>query len=102
MYVVLDIAGKQFRVKEKDYIYVPKLDYEVGAYLSNVNVLLAHDKETFKLGSSILSDVEVKCKVIDHLKDEKVIVFKKKRRKGYRKKQGHRQMYTKVLVEKIS
>ena len=101
MYVVLEVAGKQFRVKENEYIYVPKLDSEVSSSVDMTNVLLFSDGSSVTVGNPNVGGIQVQAKVIDHLKDDKVIVFKKKRRKGYKKKQGHRQMYTKVLIEKI-
>ena len=101
MYAVLDILGKQFKVKEDEHVYVPKLKYEVGSYVDMTKVLLFNNGSETKMSPEDLGKVKVKCKVIDHVKSDKIIVFKKKRRKGYKKKQGHRQEYTKVLVEKI-
>jgi len=101
MFAVVDIYGQQFKVSEKDTYYVPKFD---GAEQSEVifdSVLLTSDENGTKVGAPYLSDVKVYATVLEHLKDKKVIVFKKKRRISYQKLNGHRQHLTKIMVNKI-
>lgn len=101
MFAVVDIAGKQFKVEENSKHYVPKLDADIDSELTFDNVLLYSDGKTTNVGDPNIKDVTVKAKVLDHGKDDKVVVFKKKRRKGYRVKNGHRQQYTQIEVTKI-
>lgn len=101
MYAIVEIAGKQFKVTKDQYIYTPKIAQEVGASVSFDKVLLVQDEKTIRVGVPTVAGVKVAGKVIQQVKDDKVIVFKKKRRKGYKKKQGHRQEYTKVFIENI-
>ena len=101
MFAVVDIAGQQFKVSEKIQYYVPKLNEEPEKDVTFKNVLLLSDENGTKVGNPFLKGVEVKAKVIGHLKDDKVIVFKKKRRTGYDKKNGHRQQLTKIEITNI-
>ena len=101
MYAIVEIAGKQFRVTKDQFVYAPKLEQEIGALISFDRVLLVQDETTTRVGNPTVAGVQVVGKVMQHVKDDKVIIFKKKRRKGYKKKQGHRQDYTKVLIEDI-
>lgn len=101
MYAIVEIAGKQFKVTKDQYIYTPKMEQPVGVSILFDKVLLVQDEEAIQVGAPIIAGATVAGKVIQHVKDDKVIVFKKKRRKGYKKKQGHRQEYTKVLIENI-
>jgi large subunit ribosomal protein L21 len=101
MYAVVEIAGKQFKVTGSDKIKVPKLDVEVGKTVKFDKVLLLEDDGTVKVGNPTVKGAAVEAKVLAHGKDEKVIVFKKKRRKGYRVKRGHRQGYTEIEITKI-
>lgn len=101
MYAIVEIAGKQFKVTKDQYIYTPKMEESVGIAISFDKVLLVQDEETIVVGDPIIAGAQVAGKVMQHVKDDKVIVFKKKRRKGYKKKQGHRQEYTQVLIENI-
>ncbi len=101
MYAIVEIAGKQFKVTKGQYIYTPKMEQPVGVSVSFDKVLLVQDEKAIQVGAPILAGAKVAGKVIKHVKDDKVIVFKKKRRKGYKKKQGHRQEYTQVLIESI-
>lgn len=101
MFAVVDIAGQQFKVSEKIQYYVPKLNLEPEKDVTFKNVLLLSDENGTKVGNPFLSGVEVKAKVIGHVKDDKVIVFKKKRRTGYDKKNGHRQQLTKIEITTI-
>src|SRR5690554_1716217 len=102
MYAIVNIAGKQFKVTKDQYIYAPKLQGDVDASVEFDQVLLADDNGTVSIGAPLLSGATVSGKILGHVKGDKIIVFKKKRRKGYKKKNGHRQNYTKVLIEGIS
>ena len=101
MFAVVDIKGHQFKVLENTKYFVPKLDAEVDAAIKFDSVLLFNDGKATKVGSPYLSGMEVSVKVLEHLKDDKVIIFKKKRRTGYKKKRGHRQQLTKIEITKI-
>lgn len=101
MYAIVEIAGKQFKVIKDQYIYTPKLEQALGVSILFDKVLLVQDEKTIEVGAPIIAGAKVAGKVIQHVKDDKVIIFKKKRRKGYKKKQGHRQEYTQVLIENI-
>jgi large subunit ribosomal protein L21 len=101
MYAVVEIAGKQFKVANSDRIRVPKLDAEIGKKVEFDKVLLLADNGTVKVGNPTVEGAKVEAMVLSHGKDEKVIVFKKKRRKGYRVKRGHRQPFTEIEVSKI-
>jgi large subunit ribosomal protein L21 len=102
MYAVVDIAGQQFKVEENTKIYVPKLDSEVNKGVTFDNVLLFSDGKSTSIGTPSVKGVKVKAKVLEHLKDDKVIVFKKKRRKSYRVKNGHRQQLSRIEITKIT
>lgn len=101
MYAIVDIAGKQFKVAKDQYIYAPKLEGDAGATVSFDKVLLVENGGTIDVGAPLLSGVTVTGKILEHVKGDKVIVFKKKRRKGYVKKNGHRQQFTKIQIESI-
>jgi large subunit ribosomal protein L21 len=101
MFAVVDIAGQQFKVEEGQKYYVPKLKADVDSEVTFDKVLVLGDGETVKIGSPTVEGTTVKAKVLDHVKDDKVIVFKKKRRKSYKKKRGHRQHLTQIEVVKI-
>ncbi len=101
MFAVVNIAGQQFKVSENSTYYVPKLSKEPNKNITFDEVLVLNDDKTIKVGSPLIKGVKVKAKVLEHIKDDKVIVFKKKRRKGYRKFNGHRQQLTKIEVTKI-
>ena len=101
MYAIVDIAGKQFKVAKDQYIYAPKLEGEAGAAISFDKVLLIDDGGAVNIGAPTVSGAKVSGKILEHVKGNKVIVFKKKRRKGYVVKNGHRQQYTKVQIESI-
>lgn len=102
MYAVVEIAGKQFKVGQNDKIYVPSLKDKVGAKVKFDRVLLLDDKQKTDVGNPFVAGASIEDRIVDHAKGEKVIVFKKKRRKGYRVKRGHRQRYTQVQITKIS
>ncbi len=101
MYAIVDIAGKQFKVAKDQYIYAPKLDGENGSAVSFDQVLLIDNGGSIEIGAPTLSGVKVSGKILEHVKGNKVIIFKKKRRKGYAVKNGHRQQFTKVQIESI-
>jgi len=101
MFAVVDIAGQQFKVSENTQYYIPKMNEELEKDVTFKNVLLISDEKGTKVGNPYLQGVEVKAKVLEHTKDNKVIVFKKKRRTGYDKKNGHRQQLTKIEVTNI-
>ncbi len=102
MYAIVNIAGKQFKVTKDQFVFAPKLDAETGATVEFDQVLLADADGTVSVGAPLLAGAKVSGKVLDHVKGDKVIVFKKKRRKGYKKKNGHRQDFTKIMIESIS
>lgn len=102
MYAIVDIAGKQFKVEKDKSIYAPRLEGEEGTAVEFNNVLLVDNDGKVKIGTPSVKGSKVSGKILEHVKDDKVIVFKKKRRKGYKKKNGHRQQFTKVLVESIA
>ena len=101
MYAIVDIAGKQFKVAKDQYIYAPKLDGENGSAVSFDQVLLVDNGGSIEIGAHTVKGVIVSGKILEHVKGNKVIIFKKKRRKGYAVKNGHRQQYTKVQIESI-
>ena len=101
MYAIVDIAGKQFKVEKDHYIYTPSLAGEVDSEVAFDKVLLLEDKEGVQVGMPTLKNVKVQGKILAHVKADKVMIFKKRRRKGYKKTQGHRQKYTKVLIQNI-
>ena len=102
MYAIVDIAGQQMKVEEGQEIYVHRLNAEKGEQVSFDQVLLVESEGNVNIGSPVIAAAGVKASVLDHVKGDKVIVFKKKRRKGYQVKNGHRQQFTKVLIEGIS
>lgn len=102
MYAIVDIAGTQFKVKEKDKIYVPLLNENTGNKITLDKVLLFSDGEKIEIGKPFLKEHTVEATVLENVKDDKVLVFKKKRRKGYKKLNGHRQNLTKISIEKIN
>ena len=102
MYAIVEIAGQQFKVSKDLKVYVHRLSNEEGSKVSFDKVLLLDDNGTVTLGAPAIEGASVEAKVLQHLKGDKVIVFKKKRRKGYKKRNGHRQYLTQILVEGIS
>ncbi len=101
MYAIVDIAGKQFKVAKDQYIYAPKLEGDAGAAVSFDKVLLIDDGGAVNIGAPTVDGATVSGKIREHVKGNKVIVFKKKRRNGYVVKNGHRQQFTKVQIESI-
>jgi len=101
MYAIVEIAGKQFKVTQDQQLYTPQLNVEAGSTIIFDKVLLVEDGDNIAIGAPNVTGAKVKGKVLGHVRGDKIIVFKKKRRKGYKKTQGHRQDYTKVLIEDI-
>lgn len=101
MYAIVEIAGQQFKVEEGKKIFVHRLQAENGKKLEFDQVLLIEDKGKVTVGEPVIKDAVVEAKVLEHLKGDKVIVFKKKRKKGYRVKNGHRQYFTQVEIVSI-
>lgn len=101
MYAIVEIAGQQFKVAKDQKVYVNRLAEDEGAKVSFDKVLLVGDGDNVTLGAPAINGASVEAKVIKHLKGDKVIVFKKKRRKGYRKKNGHRQYLSEITIENI-
>jgi len=101
MYAIVEIAGTQVKVEKDKYYYTPLLEGKDGDKVEFDNVLLVEQDKKITVGSPSIKGSKVTGKILGHQKGDKVIVFKKKRRKGYRVKNGHRQQFTKVLIEDI-
>ncbi|GAA4273495.1 50S ribosomal protein L21 [Aquimarina gracilis] len=101
MYAIVEIAGQQFKVAKDQKVFVHRLAGEEGDKVSFDKVLLAADGDKVTLGAPAIDGAQVGAKITRHLKGDKVIVFKKKRRKGYRVKNGHRQALTEIVIESI-
>ncbi|MEO2050219.1 MAG: 50S ribosomal protein L21 [Allomuricauda sp.] len=101
MYAIVEIAGQQFKVAKDQKVYVHRLQEEEGKKVTFDKVLLLEDGGNVTIGAPVIEGAAVEAKVVKHLKGDKVIVFKKKRRKGYQKKNGHRQYLTEIVVESI-
>jgi large subunit ribosomal protein L21 len=101
MYAIVEIAGQQFKVEEGKNIFVHRLDVENEKEIEFDQVLLIEDEGKILIGDPTIKDAIVEGKILDHLRGDKVIVFKKKRKKGYRIKNGHRQNFTKVQIVSI-
>ncbi len=102
MYAIVDIAGQQFKVEKNTKLFVHRLEGEEGAELSFPEVLLLDQDGSISVGTPHVSGAVVTAKILNHLKGDKVLVFKKKRRKGYQKLNGHRQYLTEIQIENIS
>jgi large subunit ribosomal protein L21 len=102
MYAIVEIAGQQFKVSKDLKVYVHRLANEEGTKVSFDKVYLLDDNGTITIGAPAIEGASVEAKVLQHLKGDKVIVFKKKRRKGYKKRNGHRQYLTQIVIEGIS
>jgi large subunit ribosomal protein L21 len=101
MYAIVNIAGKQFKVTKDQFVYAPKLAGATGASVEFDQVLLAEANGTVSVGAPLLAGAKVSGKILDHVKGDKVIIFKKKRRKGYQKKNGFRAYLTSIKIESI-
>jgi len=102
MYAIVETGGKQYRVSEGDVVFVERLDLDEGSTVTFDKVLAVSKEDSTDFGNPLIKDASVVAKVLGHGKEKKIIVFKYKAKKGFRKKQGHRQPYTKVQIEKIN
>ena len=102
MYAIINISGKQFKAIEGSKVRVPKQVGEQGSTLTFSDVLLLNDGTNTQIGNPMLSGVAVTATVLEHGRDKKILVYKKKRRKGYQRKNGHRQWYTEIEFQKIT
>jgi len=102
MFAIIETGGKQYKVSEGDVVFIERLDAEEGADISFDSVLAVGEGAGITIGNPVVSGAVVNAKVLKNAKAKKVVVFKYKPKKGYRKKQGHRQPYTKVQIEKIN
>ena len=102
MYAIADIKGFQYKLEKGDTLRIPRQDIEVGKKIKIPEVLLVSDKDKISVGIPYVEGVVIEATVTEHNKDKKIIVFKKKRRKDYSVKKGHRQEFTEVVIDKIS
>jgi len=102
MYAIVEIQGQQFKVEKDQKIFVHRLESEEGASLEFDKVLLIDNDGTVNVGTPTVEGAKVSGKVIEHVRGDKVLVFKKKRRKGYKKSRGHRQDFSQILIENIA
>jgi large subunit ribosomal protein L21 len=102
MYAIVEIAGQQFKVAKDQKVFVHRLNGEEGSSVNFDNVLLIDNDGKVDVGAPAIDGAQVSAKILRHLKGDKVIVFKKKRRKGYKKKNGHRQYLTEIQIESIA
>jgi large subunit ribosomal protein L21 len=101
MYAIVDIAGQQFKVQKDQKIFVHRLEAEEGTEMNFDKILLVDNDGKITIGSPTVENAKVTAKVLDHVKGDKVIIFKKKRRKGYKLKNGHRQQFTQIQIAEI-
>jgi large subunit ribosomal protein L21 len=101
MYAIVNTGGKQYKVRQGDILRVEKISGELGSLVSLDRVLMFSDGENVRIGQPILDDIAVKGHIVEQGKSKKIIVFKYKRRKRYRRKQGHRQQYTAIKIDSI-
>jgi large subunit ribosomal protein L21 len=101
MYVIVEIAGQQFKAEKGRKLYVHRLQGDEGSSVSFDRVLLTDNDGQVNVGTPVVKGSKVEAKILRHLKDDKVLVFKKKRRKGYKVKNGHRQYLSQILIENI-
>ena len=102
MYAIVDIAGQQFKVEKDQSLFVHRLEGDEGAKVDFDKVLLIDNKGKVNVGTPVIQGAQVSAKIVRNLKDDKVIVFKKKRRKGYKKNNGHRQYLSEIVIENIA
>ncbi len=102
MYAIVEIAGQQFKVAKESKVFVHRLPQAEGEQVEFDKVLLVDNEGTISVGAPTVEGAKITGKIVSHLKGDKVIVFKKKRRKGYKKKNGHRQYLTQVQIEDIT
>ena len=101
MYAIVNISGKQFKATEGTRVRIPKQTGDAGAKLTFDNILLFHDGTNTQIGTPTVSGASVTATVVDHGRERKILIYKKKRRKGYQRKNGHRQWYTEIEIQKI-
>ncbi|MCL1821375.1 MAG: 50S ribosomal protein L21 [Prolixibacteraceae bacterium] len=101
MYAIVEIAGQQFKVEKNKKVFVHRLPVEEGGLIDFEKVLLVDNDGVVSVGTPVVEGAKVTVKVLEHVKGDKVLVFKKKRRKSYQKMNGHRQCFTQVLIEEI-
>jgi len=101
MYAIVDIAGQQFKVQKDSKIFVHRLDGDEGAQVSFDKILLIENDDKVLVGEPLLEGALIHAKILSHVKGDKVLVFKKKRRKGFKKLRGHRQFFSQILIEDI-
>ena len=102
MYAIVEIAGQQFKVKKNDEIFVHRLEGEPGTKLEFKDVLLIDHEGKISVGNPHVEGSKITGKILEHARGDKVVVFKKKRRKGFQKETGHRQDFSKILIENIT
>jgi large subunit ribosomal protein L21 len=102
MYAIIDIGGKQYKVEEGKYLEIDLTGQAPGSELNFDRVLMVSDGNSVNIGQPIIEGASVKAKVLRDVKDKKIIVYKMRPKKGYRRKQGHRQNYSQVMIEKIN
>jgi large subunit ribosomal protein L21 len=101
MYAIVEIAGQQFKVEKNDEIFVHRLEGEPGTPIEFTQVLLLDNDGKITVGKPIVEGSTISGKILDHVRGDKVVIFKKKRRKGFQKESGHRQDFSKILIENI-
>lgn len=101
MYAIVDIAGQQFKVVKDQKVYVHRLEAEEGTDMEFAKVLLIDNEGKVQVGNPVVEGAKIAAKVLTHLRGDKVLVFKKKRRKGYQKLSGHRQNFTQIQIQDI-
>ena len=102
MNAIVEISGKQYNVGKNTKLFVDKLQEKEGSKITFDNVLMVDNGSNTKIGNPVVAGATVEAKIVKHFKDKKVIVFKKKRRKGYKVKNGHRQQMTEIIIEKVN
>jgi len=101
MYAIVEIAGQQFKISKDQKLFVNRLDAQEGAEVEFEKVLLKADGNNIEVGAPVVNGAKVKAKVLAHVKSDKILVFKKKRRKSYQKLNGHRQPMTQIQIEEL-
>lgn len=101
MYAIVDIAGQQFKVVKDQKVYVHRLDAEEGTDMEFAKVLLIDNEGKVQVGNPVVGGARIAAKILTHVRGDKVLVFKKKRRKGYQKLNGHRQNFTQIQIQDI-
>jgi len=101
MYAIVEIAGQQFKAEAGKRLYVHRLEAERGSVVEFENVLLVDADGTVRVGAPTVEGAKVVCEVLSHVKGDKVLIFKKKRRKGYKKLNGHRQYFTELKINEV-